>query len=61
MPLTDQETIRITAQGMIRNYGDGASSEAKAIASRYRKDGGGGHDLWQAVAREIEAMEQFHS
>ncbi|MBA2587032.1 MAG: hypothetical protein H0U98_00235 [Alphaproteobacteria bacterium] len=48
--------IRLTAEGMIRNFGDRAADEADAVARRHTMPTTEGQTLWQAIAQEIRSV-----
>jgi len=52
-----QGDIRLTAEGMIRNYRDRAAREAEAIAAKMGEKVPEGQELWSSVAREIRALQ----
>jgi hypothetical protein len=54
MFIKNRNDIRLSAEGMIRNFGDQAAWQADARAKRYAKSKG--QKLWLAIAREIRAI-----
>lgn len=54
--MTEHDSIRLTAEGMVRNFGNHAADQAETIATRYltQSDKEAGN-LWLAVAKEIRA------
>ena len=54
--MTDDDAIRKTAEGMIRNYGERAAYEAQAIASRHAVPSPEAKGFWLAVANVIKSV-----
>lgn len=58
MPLSDYDSIRLTAEGMIRNFGKFAWQEADAVATKMSERGDTrGLKLWRSVCDEVSAMQ----
>ena len=52
-----QGDIRLTPEGMIRNFQNSAAREAEAIAARMGEKVPEGRKLWSSVAREIRVLQ----
>jgi hypothetical protein len=57
MSVNLQDSIRQTAEGMIRNYQHAAARQAEAIAARMGGKAPEGQKLWSSVAREIRFLQ----
>jgi hypothetical protein len=55
-----KDDILSSAQGMVRNFGDGAAIEARRITGLYKTKDTEAWKLWTAIANAIQAVPARH-